>query len=46
LFFSKKSVMLLYDFMTYFFPLGEVQASFLSLLTKANNYGKKISDYF
>ena len=33
----KKSLMSLYKFRTYFFPLGEVQASFLNLLTRANN---------
>ena len=33
----KKSAMSLYDFRTYFFPLGEVQASFSNLLTRANN---------
>ena len=29
--------MSLYNFRTYFFPLGEVQASFSNLLTRANN---------
>ena len=33
----KKSVMSLCTFGTYFFTLGEVQASFLNLLTTANN---------
>ena len=33
----KKSVMSLYKFRTYFFPLGEVEASFSNLLTRANN---------
>ena len=29
--------MSIYKFRTYFFPLGEVQASFSNLLTRANN---------
>ena len=29
--------MSLYKFRTYFFPLGEVEASFSNLLTRANN---------
>jgi hypothetical protein len=29
----RKSAMTLYDFRTYFFPLGEVAASFLNLLS-------------
>ena len=33
----KKSGMLLYSFGTYFFTLGELQASFSNLLTTANN---------
>ena len=33
----KKSAMSLYDFRTYFFPLGEVAASFLNLLSTALN---------
>ena len=33
----KKSARSLYEFRTYFFPLGEVAASFLNLLTRANN---------
>ena len=33
----KKSAMSLYDFRTYFFPLGEVVASFLNLLSTAIN---------
>ena len=33
----KKSAMSLYDFRTYFFPLGEVEASFLNLLSTAIN---------
>ena len=33
----KKSLKSLYKFRTYFFPLGEVQASFSNLLTRANN---------
>ena len=33
----KKSVMSLYKFRTYFFPLSEFETSFLNLLTRANN---------
>ena len=32
--------------MRYFFPFGEVNASFLNLLTRANNYRKFLSDFF
>ena len=43
----KKSVMSLYDFRTYFFPLGEVAASFLNLLSTAiNNFIKWKVDFF
>ena len=42
----KKSVMTLYSFRTYFFTLGEVQASFSNLLTTANNYRKFLCDFF
>ena len=42
----KKSVMSLYCFRTYFFTLGEVQASFSNLLTTANNYRKILCDFF
>ena len=42
----KKSVMSLYSFRTYFFTLGEVQASFSNLLTTANNYRKFLCDFF
>ena len=36
----------LYNFRTYFFPLGEVNASFSNLLTRANNYRNFLSDFF
>jgi hypothetical protein len=42
----EKSVMSLYSFRTYFFTLGEVQASFSNLLTTANNYRKFLCDFF
>ena len=43
----KKSAMSLYDFRTYFFPLGEVAASFLNLLSTAiNNFIKPKVDFF
>ena len=43
---GKKGVMPLYDFRTYFFPLGEVAASFLNLLSTAiNNFIKWNSKY-
>ena len=43
----KKSVMSLYDFRTYFFPLGEVAASFLNLLSTAiNNFIKWKVNFF
>ena len=43
----KKSAMSLYDFRTYFFPLGEVAASFLNLLSTAiNNFIKWKVDFF
>ena len=38
--------MSLYNFRTYFFPLGEVEVSFSNLLTTANNYTKILSDFF
>ena len=34
----KKNFLSLHNFRTYFFPLGEVNASFSYLLTRANNY--------
>ena len=43
---GEKSVMSLYDFRTYFFPLGEVEVSFSNLLTRANNYRKFLSVFF
>jgi hypothetical protein len=42
----KKKLVSLHKFRTYFFPLGEVNASFLNLLTRANNYRKILSDFF
>ena len=42
---GKKSV-ILYDFMTYFFPLGEVRVSISNLQTKANDYKKNFSYSF
>ena len=33
----KKKLVSLYNLWTYFFPLGEVNASFLNLLTRANH---------
>ena len=36
----KKNLVSLHNFRTYFFPLGEVNASFLNLLTRANNYSQ------
>ena len=42
----EKSVTSLYNFRTYFFPLGEVEVSFWNLLTTANNYTKILSDFF
>ena len=41
---SKISAMSLYDFRSYFFPLGEVEVSFWNLLTTANNYTTILSD--
>ena len=42
----KKNLVSLHNFRTYFFPLGEVNASFLNLLTTANNYRKFLGDFF
>ena len=42
----RKKMVLLHNLRTYFFPLGEVNASFLNLLTRANNYRKFLSDFF
>ena len=42
----KKNVISLYKFRSYFFTLGEVQASFSNLLTTANNYRNFLSDFF
>ena len=42
----KKKLLSLYNFKSYFFPLGEVNRLFWNLLTRANNYSKFLSDYF
>ena len=43
----KKSLMSLNKFRTYFFPLGEVEASFLNLLSTAlNNFIKRKVNFF
>ena len=42
----KKKLVSLYNFRSYFFPLGEVNGSFSNLLTRANNYRKTLSDFF
>ena len=42
----KKNLVSLHNFRTYFFPLGEVNASFSNLLTRANNYRKFLCDFF
>ena len=39
-------LVLLYNFRTYFFPLGNFNASISNLLTTANNYRKFLSDFF
>ena len=36
----------MHNFRTYFFALGEVNASISNLLTTANNYRKLLSDFF
>jgi hypothetical protein len=41
----KKNLVSLHNFRTNFFPLGEVNASFSNLLTRANNYRKFLSDF-
>ena len=41
----KNFLVSLHNFRTYFFPLGEVNASFSNLLTTANNYRKFLSDF-
>ena len=43
---TKQILVSLHNFRTYFFPLGEVNASFLNLLTTANNYRKFFGDFF
>jgi hypothetical protein len=46
-FFQKNlAFMSLYSFRTYFFTLVEVQASFLNLLTTANNYRIILGEFF
>jgi hypothetical protein len=42
----KKNLVSLHNFRTYFFPLGEVKASFSYLLTTANNYRRFLCDFF
>ena len=42
----KKKLVSLYNFRSNFFPLAEVNGSFLNLLTRANNYRKILSDFF
>ena len=42
----KKNLVSLHNFRTYFFPLGEVKASFSYLLTRANNYRRFLCDFF
>jgi hypothetical protein len=42
----KKNLVSLHNFRTYFFPLGEVNASFSYLLTRANNYRRFLCDFF
>ena len=42
----KKNLVSLHNFWTYSFPLGEVDTSFLNLLTTANNYRKFLGDFF
>ena len=41
-----KNLVSLHNFRTYFFPLSEVNASFLNLLTTANNYRKFLGVFF
>ena len=43
---TKKKLASLHNFRTYFFPLSESNASFLNLLTTANNYRKILGDFF
>ena len=42
----KKKLVALYNFRSYFFPLGEINGSFLNLPTRANNYRKILGDFF
>ena len=42
----KKNLASLYNFRSYFFPLGEINGSFSNLLTRANNYRKILGDFF
>ena len=43
---TKKNLASLYNFRSYFFPLGEINGSFSNLLTRANNYRKILCDFF
>ena len=42
----KKKLASLYNFRSYFLPLGEINGSFSNLLTRANNYRKILGDFF
>ena len=42
----KNKLVSFYNFRTYFFPHGEINASFSNLLTRANNYRKFLLDFF
>ncbi len=40
----KKNLVSIYNFMSYFFPFGDIKGSFLNLLTTANNYRNILCD--
>ena len=42
----KKNLASLFNFRSYFFPLGEINRSFSSLLTRTKNYRKILGDFF
>ena len=42
----KKNLASLYNFRSYFLPLGEINGSFSNLLTRANNYRKILGDFY
>ena len=42
----EKNLASLYNFRSYYFPLGEIIWSFSNLLTRANNYRKILGDFF